>query len=265
LSTEKATRTSYVRSSIVTAIDRAKLSVADAAFPRRCAGCGKRGAWVCPECDAEFERFEPPWCRRCGTPRRIQPCFCNAIPSELRQFRAFGPHLEWLRKSIHALKYGEETARARHLGSLLGPLLETLEPWDWVVPVPLHASRQRERGFNQAELLAQFAVPDKSKILPALVRRIRATPQQVGLDAATRRTNLLGAFAAVEPELTQGKRIVLVDDVMTTGSTLQQCAVVLLDAGAASVSAVTLAVGMRSGLSDDGAGDSFRPVVGGSD
>jgi competence protein ComFC len=224
-------------------------SVVDAAFPRRCAGCAKRGSWVCSDCEASFGSFEPPWCRRCGTPVSTQPCLCRTIPSELNQFRALGPHSGWLQQAIHALKYGEETARARHLGGLLRPVVTTLDPWDWVVPVPLHIGRQRERGFNQAEMLAQFAVEDKAKILPALVRRIRATPHQVGLDAASRRQNLLGAFAATEPELTIGKRIVLIDDVMTTGSTLQQCALVLIEAGAASVSAVTLAAGIRSGSS----------------
>jgi competence protein ComFC len=233
-------------SSLALAADRFRSSVVDAAFPRRCAGCAKRGFWVCPECKAAFGKFEPPWCNKCGLPRAVQPCLCGTNPPELKQFRAFGPHDGWLRHAIHALKYGEETARARHLGGLLGPLVQSLEPWDWVVPVPLHAGRQRERGFNQAELLAQYAVEDKWKILPALVRRIRATPQQVGLDAASRRLNLQGAFAAVEPELTVGRRIVLVDDVLTTGSTLQQCALALLEAGATSVSAVTLAVGVGS-------------------
>jgi ComF family protein len=169
----------------------------------------------------------------------------------LSQFRAYGPHAEWLRHAIHSLKYEEETARARHLGGLLSPLVQSLDPWDRIVPVPLHSGRQRERGFNQAELLAHYAVDDKTKILPALVRRIRATPQQVGLDAVSRRKNLEGAFAAVQPEQTVGKRIVLVDDVLTTGSTLQQCALALLEAGATSVSAVTLAVGVGSKVRHD--------------
>jgi ComF family protein len=238
-------------SNLSLAADWFRSSIVDATFPRRCAGCAKRGSWVCAECDAAFGNFEPPWCIRCGTPNAIQPCLCGTIPLEMFQFRAYGPHSGWLQHSIHALKYGEETARAEHLGRLLGPLMQSLDSWDWIVPVPLHIGRQRERGFNQAELLAQFAVEDETKILPALVRRIRATPQQVGLDAVSRRLNLLGAFAAVEPELTVGRRIVLIDDVMTTGSTLQQCALALLEAGATSVSAVTLAVGVRSRISHD--------------
>jgi ComF family protein len=119
----------------------------------------------------------------------------------------------------------------------------TLNQWDWVVPVPLHEQRFRDRGFNQAELLSRRLTPDRDRIVTALIRRMRATPQQVGLDASARRRNVAGAFAVVDPGVISGKRIVLVDDVMTTGSTLQQCAIVLLEAGAASVSAVTLAVG----------------------
>jgi ComF family protein len=252
-------------SSLVLAADRIRGSLVDAAFPKRCAGCAKRGSWVCEDCEAAVGKFKPPWCNRCGTPTSTQPCICGELPSELSQFRAYGPHSGWLQQAIHALKYGEETDRAGHLGGLFSPLLDTLDQWDWIVPVPLHVSRHRERGFNQAELLAHFAVADKSKILPELVRRIRATPQQVGLDATSRRTNLQGAFAAVQPELTIRRRIVLVDDVMTTGSTLQQCALVLLDAGAASVSAVTLAVGVGSGGGYDRSGNASRPSISSGD
>jgi competence protein ComFC len=219
-------------------------AVADAAFPRTCAECGRRGSWVCDECKSKVDLFAPPWCKRCGTPAASQPCLCASVPQELHQFRAVGPHAGWLRQSILALKYGEEQARAEYLGVRLRPLLASLEPWDWIVPVPLHIRREQDRGFNQAELLARAAVDDQEFVVTALIRRTRATPQQVGLDAQTRRSNLQGAFAATSPELTRGKRIVLVDDVMTTGSTLQQCAIVLLDAGAVSVCAVTLAVGV---------------------
>jgi ComF family protein len=225
------------------AFHKALGSLVDSAFPTRCAGCGCRGNWVCSDCDDAFPEYQPPWCHRCGTPDEAADCLCSALAAEIHQFRAYGPHEGWLRHAVHALKYGEETDRARQLGRLLTPLIESLDPWDWVVPVPLHSGRQRERGFNQAELLTHFAVDDKTKIVPALVRRIRATPHQVGLNAHARRLNLQGAFAVLDPNLTVGRRIVLVDDVMTTGSTLEQCALALLDAGALSVSAVALATG----------------------
>jgi ComF family protein len=212
-------------------------------FPRRCASCGRRGGWVCDACELEAPQFNRPWCDRCGTPSTSRTCRCGELPDELSQFRALGPYEGWLRASILSLKYGEETARAAHLGDLLAPLMGTLSQWDWVVPVPLHDQRLRDRGFNQAELLARRLTPDRDRVVTALIRRMRATPQQVGLDASARRRNVAGAFAVINPGVISGKRIVLVDDVMTTGSTLQQCAIVLLEAGAARVSAVTLATG----------------------
>jgi ComF family protein len=218
-------------------------AVVETAFPRRCANCGRRGVWVCEACAELVQRFSEPWCARCGTPVSSSGCRCGELPSEIAQFRTVGSYGGWLRAAILAMKYGEETARAKPLAELIAPLLSTLGPWDWLVPVPLHVRRQRERGFNQAELLARAMAIDEDKIVTALIRRTRATPHQVGLDAAARRENVRGAFAVVDPTIVLGKRIVLIDDVMTTGSTLHQCAVVLLGSGATSVSAVTLAVG----------------------
>ncbi len=222
---------------------RATTAAVETVFPRRCAGCGRRGEWVCTECDNLVRRFEQPWCTRCGTPRSAANCRCNELPNEFTQFRSVAAYEGWLRQAIVSLKYGEETGRAAHLAPFLGPVLESLDSWDWVVPVPLHPSRQHDRGFNQAELLARGAVSDPDRVVTALIRRTRATPQQVGLGNVARRQNVQGAFAVVAPSLVAGKRLVLIDDVMTTGATLQQCAIVLLNAGAARVSAVTLAVG----------------------
>lgn len=221
----------------------ASATIAETAFPRRCAGCGRRGVWVCNDCDEQVKRFRQPWCNRCGTPVSSRTCRCDELPEEIAQFRAVAAYEGWLRAAIVSLKYGEETARADHLAGLVSPLMDTLDRWDWIVPVPLHASRHRDRGFNQAELLARDATSDRDRVVTALIRRTRATPRQVGLDAVARRQNMQGAFEVVDPRVVSGKRIVLIDDVMTTGSTLQHCAIVLLDAGAASVSAVTLAVG----------------------
>jgi len=228
---------------ISAAWETTRSAVVETAFPRRCASCGRRGVWVCEACKAQVQRYTEPWCARCGTPVSFGRCRCDELPAEIAQFRAVGPYDGWLRAAILALKYGEETARARPLAELIAPLLNTLEPWDWLVPVPLHAKRQRDRGFNQSELLASEMALDKGKIVTALIRRTRSTPHQVGLNAAARRVNVKGAFAVVDPSVVVQKRIVLIDDVMTTGSTLQQCAVVLLNSGAAQVSAVTLAVG----------------------
>jgi ComF family protein len=146
-----------------------------------------------------------------------------------------------VRQSIIALKFHDETARAAHLGRHLSPFLTEFGAIDGLVPVPLHPRRLRERGFNQALLLARHAAAGQVAVRDDLLARIRATPHQVGLDAEQRRANVHGAFAVPSGRDLIGMNLVLVDDVLTTGSTLGNCAEALAHAGAASVSALTLA------------------------
>ncbi len=143
------------------------------------------------------------------------------------------------------MKYGGERARARHLGNLLVPAIGQLlavEPEAVVVPVPLHPERERDRGFNQSLIFAKAALESIDRA-PALdrdsLRRTRSTKQQVGLDVGERLQNVAGAFVA-DGDRIAARPVILVDDVMTTGSTLSACADALLEAGAAGVVAVTL-------------------------
>jgi ComF family protein len=209
-------------------------------YPRRCAGCGRRGRWVCDECDAALRRFAPPWCARCGAPPTLIACRCADLPAALTVVRSAASDDGWLKVAIRSFKYGGESARAEHLGALLVPLLGDLPPFDALVPVPLHPRRERRRGYNQARLLAQAAGGQSIPVENVLLR-IRPTDQQVGLDAETRRTNVRGAFAVRAGASVRGRRFVLVDDVLTTGSTLGNCADTLVAGGAAWVGAVTLA------------------------
>ena len=156
--------------------------------------------------------------------------------------RAAGAYAGALSAIVHALKYQRRTSLAAPLGALMlrhGP--DVLEGADVCVPVPLHSSRLRARGFNQAALLARsLALP----CIDALVRT-RATPSQTDLPAHQRRRNVKGAFAAVDSKVTsaavEGACIVLVDDVATTGATLRECAEMLSRAGAREVRALTAA------------------------
>ena len=147
----------------------------------------------------------------------------------------------WLRDAIRSFKYQGESARAEHLGELLVPLLVDLTPFDALVPVPLHPRRERRRGFNQARLLARAAAKQLDAPVENVLVRTRSTGQQVGLDAEARRANVRGAFAVEDGRTCRGGRFVLVDDVLTTGSTLGNCAETLAAAGAVWVGAVTLA------------------------
>ncbi len=217
----------------------------------------ERGA--CPECEAALQWLEPPWCDACGLPLDAGDALsgdpgededalcadCLAMPLPLRRARAAVVYGPLVQKAVARMKYGRDDALATALADTLLHLVpEYVDPlaYDWVTGIPLHRDRLRWRGFNQALLLARplgrrFRIPWS----PDLVVRGRATAVQAGLDRTERLRNLADAFVVPRPERVQGRTILLVDDVMTTGMTLAACAQALRDAGAAAVDAVTLA------------------------
>jgi ComF family protein len=221
-------------------------AVLDLLFPPRCAACKRIGEIpLCSSCVAEFTPVGsvvcpvcgdlgsgPHLCRQCRERRPAFTCVYSGFRFEGR-----------LRQAIHALKYSGRQAVAVYL---VDALVGVLSPPDSaafeVCAVPLHADREAQRGFNQAALLAAgLAVAWGMPYLgPAALRRIRATDTQIGLDYVARRANVQGAFAA-DPALVSGRHILLVDDVCTTGATLDACAGALLAAGAGTVVGVTLA------------------------
>jgi ComF family protein len=163
--------------------------------------------------------------------------------------RSFGRHEGPLRAAVNALKFGGRQRLARPLGQLLASLVTNPNyagAWDvgppaHIVPVPLHPARRTLRGFDQAELLAEevssaSAVPLRKGFL----LRVRDTPPQITLAAAVRVQNVRGAFALRHPLPSKGQRVLLIDDVYTTGATLEECARVLHRGGAAEVCAITL-------------------------
>jgi len=164
---------------------------------------------------------------------------------------AYGSYETGLRELIHLLKYNNVRPAANVLGRMLGQVIVRLEPAFGanevlVVPIPLHRAKQRNRGFNQAELIARAAL----KRCPAGIRfelnsyvleRRRVTQSQIGLTQNQRRANLRGAFRVVKPEKIAGREILLVDDVFTTGTTVSECARVLRRAGAAEIWVATVA------------------------
>ncbi len=229
----------------------------NALFPPRCGGCGQfSGALFCEHCAPQLHPILEPCCERCGQPFDALAfgadicARCRAHPPAFERARA-----AWLfdgpaRDTIHKFKYNRRFALASRLARAMESAPATramLQAWQphCLVPVALHSSRARARGFNQSALLARElgALFD----LPAhdLLRRNRRTPPQVGLNLKDRRQNVRQAFE-INPNLWRkydldGARILLIDDVFTTGATLNECARVLVKAGASAVGALTIA------------------------
>lgn len=205
---------------------------------------------LCAECLRPPEPFHAEYfCQSCRTP------FLNAFPlddqgrcalcrSARRGFDAaycFGSYVGLLREWIHLYKYARIKPMSDPLGKLLVQAVPRDESFDAIVPVPLHWLRQWRRGFNQSEVLARGL--GRRLGLPVIcgLRRVRSTQVQAGLSNTARRQNVAQAFRSRRGRSVAGKRILLIDDVMTTGSTAAACALALKRAGAARVALVTVA------------------------
>lgn len=216
----------------------------DLLLPPRCGGCRRVGTWLCGGCRSRIRRLEEPLCRRCGaevaSPR--SDCGCRARLPALTRVRSAIAYEGPAEKAIHRFKYEGWRRLARPLARLLAERLAVEGvAARWVVAVPLHRDRIRQRGFNQSELLAaelrkMFAV---GRLSGELVRT-RSTPPQVGKDRRARFENVRDAFAWRGPPL-HGEPILLVDDVATTGATLNACATALNEAGSGPVTGVSIA------------------------
>ncbi|MEO8257398.1 MAG: ComF family protein [Acidobacteriota bacterium] len=215
-----------------------------------CAACGQpldhpTGGPVCAGCWQSILPLTPPLCDRCGDPlpgwrdTRDWCARCRRGRPSIDRARAIGAYDGALRAIVHAFKYDGRRSLARGLAALMHRRAAgLLVGVSYVVPVPLHPSRRRQRGFNQAADLARYLdLPVRHAL-----RRVRATPTQTGLPAARRHRNVRDAFAATRAARgLDGAVVVLVDDVSTTGATLEACARALKAAGAGEVRALTAA------------------------
>jgi ComF family protein len=219
-------------------------SLTDLLFPPQCGGCRAAGSLWCAACRVEVKPVEAPWCEKCGepnTPARL--CSkCRAQPLQIEKIRSVALFLGPLRQGIHRFKYERLAGLADPFGALLADYWRAnLLAADWLVPVPLHPSRERDRGYNQSNLLAQrLAAKVGLPVSAHGLRRTRVTAVQMELNAAQRKDNVAGAFACDDVRL-RGARVIVIDDVCTTGATLDACAEALLKTGAASVMGLTLA------------------------
>ena len=158
----------------------------------------------------------------------------------MAHIRSVGPFEGWLRGAVIQCKYHAEWARIPELAPLLAESCKTLPEFDVVVPVPLHPSRLRQRGFNQSLVLARGAAETMHAPVEQVVFRTRRTDAQARLSADERRRNVMGSMAVEPGSRIGGRSFLLIDDVVTTGSTLGACADALIEAGAQSVMAATL-------------------------
>ena len=240
----------------------------EALFPATCLVCGSffhsdsgervdclrlLAPFVCPACLAVFLPVASPLCIQCGAvfiSREGEDRLCGTCiesPKRFRIARACGVYDETLMALVHCFKYDGKIQLARPLGSLL--LSGYFHYWkmddiDLIVPVPLHVKRFRERGFNQSYLLvkdwAQMSFQTPTVERNVLVRK-RKTDPQTGLGRKRRITNIKDAFSVSDPSKIFGKRVLLVDDVYTTGATVDECSTALRRAGAKQVDVLTLA------------------------
>lgn len=257
----------------------------DAVFPPRCAACDAfftpprpppplpplrpdlvpdlfrriMAPYFCDGCLADEPALRPPACFKCGLMwsagsrvEEICPA-CRRMPKAFGTARAFGPYEGALQTAIHAFKYTGRLQLARPLGMLLwAGFRQWWDPYEFdaVVPVPLHAAKFRERGFNQSYLMLRIwpklsekteGRPLKAAIPRDMLVRSRPTGVQAGMDRDARAANVRGAFAVPDPGRVRGLSILMVDDVYTTGTTADACARTLLNAGARRVDILTLA------------------------
>ncbi len=213
---------------------------------------------LCPECVKDFFPVEPPFCIKCGLMFKTgagENHLCGDCIKSQPSFlmaRACGAHDGSLKKAIHCFKYHEKIHLARPLGLLLfSAFLRYFKDKsiDYILPVPLHIKRMRQRGFNQAWLLikkwplfAQSAGLDFSRHKTAknLIIRKKYTTPQTGMSKKERRQNIKGAFHVPFPGKIKGKNILIADDVFTTGATVEECAKILLKSGAKGIYILTL-------------------------
>jgi ComF family protein len=232
----------------ICALKQTCFQLLDILFPQRCIQCQAGGSSFCSSCRATLSYFAPPVCPGCGDPHvagRI--CIhCHYKPLKFNGLRAFSDYIEPLRSIIHAFKYRGNALLGEPLGALLAETyLRHHMAVDLIIPVPLHAERLQQRGYNQAQLLAKSCAEQlQLPISTTLLIRTRKAVTQVKSGAQARRSNLQGAFDYHSNATTQdllNRKILVIDDVSTTGATLEACADLLFAAGCKEVWGLVLA------------------------
>ena len=235
-----------------------KDDILDFVYPQHCAICrkhlGREERDICDVCWNSLATLPDPFCPHCKSfykPGDKECSFCQSAgrtgeDRRILMVRSLGRFDDYYKELIHRFKYGKKIPLGRRLGQRLGETIignpDFLES-DSLVPVPLHKSRYRERGFNQSEVVAEEVSKTSGvSVLKNVLKRKKNTKDQTNLSPQQREENVRGAFVVTAPEMVSGKRIILVDDVITTGATLSECARMLRQAGAERILGMTIAV-----------------------
>ena len=238
-------------------MNRLVATVLDWIYPPVCVGCGliipvnkvqEKEMGMCLHCQELFEPIEPYTCKVCGVPTKIEVDRCVSCLGKSFEFdknTATFLYDELIRDLLLKLKFTRKKQIAHSLGQLWAAHVKDIPKDVSLVPLPMHAKKKRERGFNQAEVLAKALGKKFGVSVVNAVERVVDTPPQSGLHPRQRVDNIKGAFAVVKAENAKGKNYIVVDDIYTTGASLNECARVLKDAGAKSVCGLTLTVVKR--------------------
>lgn len=223
--------------------------------PQTCLYCKKDQRYdykfpLCENCLKELEPIKFPYCQKCGIELKSGGALCyNCKKDKVKRYFSFSRSVfkfnPVLREAIHTFKYSGYKNIGRWLGSLMAEKFieyKELEGFDFLIPVPISLRKKRERGFNQSEILA-FEISKKTglSVLSDVVVKIKDTKSQVGLSQNERENNLEGSFSCINHDKIKGKKIIIVDDVATTLSTLNEVSKVLKKSGVKEIACYTLA------------------------
>lgn len=220
-------------------------------YPAQCKVCEKQlglesAPYICNPCWNEIDYIQPPWCEICGIPNTENLCGpCATKPPRFGKLRTIAAYDSTLQQAIHLFKFNKRSALSHTLKQLILeniPIDLNLSDYDYVIPVPIHKVRLRERGFNQSTLISKgiAKVVGISVLEDVLIRQKNTSPQS-SLDREARQNNIKGAFKLRDADKIRDKQILVFDDVFTTGATIREVVNVLWDADPSEIDVLTLA------------------------
>ena len=208
--------------------------------------------YICNDCWQDIQFLEPPWCDICGTPGVNGLCDpCAISPPRYGKLRSIAFYQTTLQEAIHLFKFEKKKVLAQHLIQLINARMPTdcnMAEYDFVLPIPIHKKRLRERGFNQATLLANAiaGAAGVPVLTDTLIRKRHTVAHRAVWTEKPASENIIGAFGIHNPEIIRGKRLLIIDDVFTTGATIREAVSELWTADPVEIDVLTVARTLRS-------------------